>query len=461
MNFSEVKEFISNKISKMAPVRLIVNSFLLIIFLGTVILAMPFSSKDAPLSIIDAAFTATSATCVTGLSLFDTFTKFTFVGQLTILILIQVGGLGLATFTTAFFLLFRRKIGYKNLFLFSEASGGSGLDIASLLKIVLAMTFCCEFIGAALLMIRFVPLYGMQGAWSAIFVSISAFCNAGFDILGFIPGNSSASAFAGDAFVSFTISALIFIGSLGFLVLQDIYVNKFMNMVRRKETTRLSFHSHICIKVSLVLLVVGAVFFFCFEYNNTLSDFSFFEKIIVSVFQSVNTRTAGFASINIGAENDITKLLTIILMFIGGSPGSTAGGIKVTTFIIIIATVLSTLRSNDNVNFLNHRIERKTVYKAITVIFLGVVIIFIDLLILLFFNHFDSTLDTLFEVVSAFATVGLSAGVTAELNFVGKLAIILTMFVGRVGPVSFGLAILLKPRKPGETILPEGRILIG
>lgn len=239
MDFETIKEFISNKISKMAPVRLIINSFIIIIIFGTIILSMPFSSKGSAIPVIDAAFTATSATCVTGLSLYDTFTQFTFVGQLTILILIQLGGLGLATFTTAFVLLFRRKIGYKNLILYSEASGGDSLDVYFLLKIVVCVTFCCEFVGAGLLMIRFVPLFGARGVWSAIFIAISAFCNAGFDVLGFIPGNSSMSYFADDAFVSLTVSALIFIGSLGFLVIQDIYENKVVATLKRKPTRRL------------------------------------------------------------------------------------------------------------------------------------------------------------------------------------------------------------------------------
>ncbi len=460
MDFSSIKKYISNQINNMAPVRVIIVSFVLIIILGTVALSLPFSTKEGNTSILEAAFTATSATCVTGLSLFDTYSHFTFAGQFTILLLIQVGGLGLATFTTAFFLLFRKKIGYKNLFLFSEASGKSGLDISQLLKVVLGLTFTCEAIGALILMIRFVPAYGGLGVWAAIFCSVSAFCNAGFDVLGFIDGNTSASAFVGDPLVSFTLSALIFVGALGFMVIQDIYINKVEVLIKRKPIHKLSFHSQLCIRVSAILLLVGAVFFFILEYNYTLKDLDLGSKIIASIFQSVNTRTAGFASVNIGEEQELTKLLTIVLMFIGGSPGSTAGGIKVTTFAVLLATVFATLKGSENVNLLGHRFDKKTCNKAITIIFMGAALVIINIVILsVSGNH--STLDSLFEIVSAFGTVGLSTGITGDLNALEQIAIIITMFIGRVGPASLGLAILLKNRRTGETILPEGRTLIG
>lgn len=457
MNYMGIKE----KFKQMAPTRIIIFSFILVILIGTAILSMPFSSKGEPIHVLDALFTATSATCVTGLSLFDTYNSFTFIGQFTILLLIQVGGLGLATFATAVTLFLRKKLGYKNLLIFSEISGKSSLDLTSLLKAIIIITFSCELIGASLLMIRFVPEYGALGAWASVFVAVSAFCNAGFDVLGFIPNNSSVSAFAGDPLVSFTICALIFMGSLGFLVIQDILITKCYSRLKRKTPARLSFHSQICLRVSVILILLGAVFIFILEFDNTMAHLNFFEKIIASIFQSVNTRTAGFASVNLSAENELTKVITIMLMFIGGSPGSTAGGIKITTFIVIVATISSTIRGREDVACLSHRFDKKIVYKAITIMFLGLAIIFIDTILLVYFNRTGSTLDALFESTSAFATVGLSTGVTSHLNLFSKIIIIITMFIGRVGPATFGIAIMIKPKKGGNMILPEGRMLIG
>ncbi len=457
MNYQNIKE----KIKQMPPSRIIVLSFILVILLGTALLCLPFSTKSGYLNPLDALFTATSATCVTGLSLFDTYSSFTFFGQGVILLLIQIGGLGLATFATAATLFLRKKLGYKNLLVLSEMSGTNSLDMVSLLKAIMVITFSCEFIGSALLAIRFVPEYGALGLWSAVFVSVSAFCNAGFDILGFIPGNSSVTAFAGDQLVSFTISGLVFMGSLGFLVVQDIFVSKLQRLVKRKPVSKLTFYSQICLRISAILVGVGALLFFIFEYNNTLEGMNILDKITTSIFQSVNTRTAGFASVNIAEEYEITRILTMVLMFIGGSPGSTAGGIKITTFLVIMSTVVSTMRGKEDPMFLGHRFIKKTVFKAITIAFLSAVLIIIDVVIITYFNNPGESINVVFESVSAFGTVGLSAGVTSELNIVGKIVVIITMFIGRVGPASLGIAIMIKPKKNATSILPEAKMLIG
>ena len=458
---SKTISHLKSRIKKMPATRLIVISFVVVILAGTVLLSMPFSSTNGAISFIDAAFTATSATCVTGLSLFDTYSSFSIFGQAVILVLIQVGGLGFATFATAFTLLTRKKLGYRNLLIFGESAGTTGLDIVSLLRVVISVTFLCELIGSLILMIRLVPEYGSLGAWASIFASVSAFCNAGFDVFGFIEGNVSASTFISDPLVTLTISSLIFVGSLGFLVIQDIYVSKITSKIQKKSFVKLSYHSQICLRVSASLLLLGALGFFFFEYNNTLNGLNFFDKVFASIFQSVNTRTAGFASVDINSQHDITKVMTLILMFIGGSPGSTAGGIKVTTFIVIASTVASTMRGRQDVVFLAHRFDKKTVYRAITVAFLGLMVIFVDLLLITYFSPIGTILDTVFESISAFGTVGLSTGVTANLNPLGKIVMILTMFIGRVGPASLGIAILIKGKKKNESIYPEGRILIG
>lgn len=456
------KQWLKDRFKHMAPVRLIVFSFIGVILAGSILLALPLSVKEGnSVSFLDAAFTATSATCVTGLSLFDTYATFTVFGQAVLLLLIQIGGLGLATLVTGCTLLLRKKLGFKNLLIIGESSGSESLALVSLLKIILGMTFTCEAVGALLLMIRFVPSYGAQGAWAAVFVSVSAFCNAGFDILGFIPGNVSLSAFTADPLVCMTISALIFLGGLGFIVVNDIYICKVKSRFLLRKSVKLSFHSQVCLRVSLGLVAFGTLFFFLFEYSNTMEGMGFWEKVNTAVFQSVNTRTAGFASINVGEENEVTKMMTILLMFIGGCPGSTAGGIKVTTFIVLVATVASTFRGKEDAMFLGHRFEKKSVYKSLSIIVCSLLLIGLDLVLILFLNKPGGALDILFEAASAFGTVGLSAGLTPNLNALGKLLIMITMFVGRVGPASLGIAILMRGKKYMDSILPEGRMLIG
>lgn len=456
------KQWWKERFRQITPVRTIVISFVCVIAVGSVLLALPVSAKgEKAVSFLDAAFTATSATCVTGLSLFDTYSTFSVFGQAVILLLIQVGGLGLATLATGITLLLRKKLGYKNLLILGEASGSESLALVSLMKMILGLTFTCEAVGAILLMIRFVPEYGVLGAWASVFVSISAFCNAGFDILGFIPNNVSLSAFTDDPLVCMTISALIFMGGLGFVVVNDVYTCKIKERFRSKKSLRLSFHSQVCLRVSLGLVLFGTITFFLLENTNTLAGMGWFEKLNTSIFQSVNTRTAGFASINIGEENDITKIITILLMFVGGCPGSTAGGIKVTTFIVLLATVASTFRGKSEAVFLGHQFDKRLVYKSLSIVMCSVLLIALDLCLILYFNRPGGDLDVLLEATSAFGTVGLSAGVTPNLNTVGKLLIMLTMFVGRVGPASLGIAILMRGKKYRESILPEGRMLIG
>ncbi len=454
-------ETVIEKIKDSTPIRIIVGSFILVILIGSVLLSMPFSSKGEAIPFLDAAFTATSATCVTGLSLFDTYQSFTVIGQAVILILIQVGGLGLATFVTAFTLLFRKKLGYKNLLLISESAGTSNLDIKALLKMIMKFTFISEAIGAGLLMIRFVPEYGGQGAWAAVFVAVSAFCNAGFDILGFVPGNSSVSAFIDDPIVSLTISLLIFVGSLGFVVVHDIYLSKISTRMKHKTPMKLNFHSQVCLRMALILLSIGTVAFFVFEYNNTIQSLNPAEKAMASLFHSVNTRTAGFAAVDMAATAESTKLVTILLMFIGGSPGSTAGGIKVTTILVLIATIISTMKGKSDSCLWGHRFDRKVVFKSLTVLSMGLALIVTESIVIISAQHAFGTLNVLFEATSAFGTVGLSTGVSAQLDTLGKLVVMFTMFIGRVGPATFGIALLTKQKKGAESILPEGRMLVG
>ena len=455
-----------NKLQKFlrqsSPTRIIAVSFVCVILVGTILLILPFSSRAGRFTDpVNALFTATSATCVTGLSVYDTYSYWSEFGQAVILLLIQCGGLGLSTFVTAFSLLFRRKLGIRELSLVRESAGGSSLDVVSLLRVVVLFTLACEAIGAGLLMLRFVPQYGGHGVWVSVFVSISAFCNAGFDILSFVPDNSSLTAFNGDPLVILTISGLILIGSTGFVIFQDIYRRKIRPVFRRAPRERLSFHSQVCLRATLALVVLGTVLIFILEFDNTLGELSFFEKLNAAFFQSVNTRTSGFFSVNIAEEKDLTKLITIILMFIGGCPGSVAGGVKVTTMVVLFAAVKSTLMGEEDTILLRHRFDKNMVSKSLTVVTLGLFIVAIDTAVIMGLHEGVDIMDALIETVSAFATVGLTAATTAKLGVIAKLVLAVTMFIGRVGPVSLGLAILMRGSKKGGVILPEGRMLIG
>ncbi len=457
----ENKQTLGERVKNAAPVRIIVVSFVLLILVGAGLLMLPVSAQGQPASPMTALFTATSATCVTGLSVVDTTAFWSPFGQAVILSLIQLGGLGLSTFAIGFTLLVRRKLGIRELILASESSGGSAVDAVSLMKLMLGFTFGCEALGAGFLMLRFVPAYGTEGIWPAVFVAVSAYCNAGFDILGFVPGNSSMTAFAGDPLVCLTVALLIIIGGLGFVVIQDIYQCKIAVRFRGKETLRLRFYSQICLRVTLILLAVGTLAFFLLEFNNTMKGLNVFEKLNAAFFQSANTRTAGFASVDVAGERDFTKVLTCILMFIGGCPGSTAGGIKVSTFVVLAVTVASTLRGREEPVILKHRFPVGLVHKALTVTMLGLLLVFVDAGVISSLNPPIPFMDCLFEAASAFGTVGLSASVTPRLEPVSLLLLCLTMFIGRVGPLSFGLSIMMRRRGESEPVLPEGRMLIG
>ena len=444
------------------PVRLIVASFAVVILLGTLLLTLPVSSSAHTFTHpLDALFTATSSTWVTGLAVVDTTRHWSVFGQAVILVLIQIGGLGLSTFAIGFSLLIHKRLGIRERVLAKEASGGDMQEIVPLLKLMLGFTFLCEALGAGLLMLRFVPAYGVRGLWPSVFVSVSAYCNAGFDILGFVPGNSSLTAFAGDPLVSLTICLLIAIGGLGFVVVQDIYRCKISPVFHRKNRERLNFHSQVCLRGTLLLLGAGTLVFFISEFNNTMADLNVFEKLIASLFQSTNTRTAGFASVDIKATNDFSKAISIGLMFIGGCPGSTAGGVKVSTMVVLAATLLCTIRGQEDVVVLRHRFATGLVYKSLTVAAFGMAITLIDAGILSALNPSVPFIDVLYEAASAFGTAGLSASLTPQLGTISHLLLCVTMFIGRVGPLSFGLAILMRQKKPSGSILPEGRMLIG
>lgn len=441
----------------MSPVKIITISFSLIILAGAILLMLPVSSRNGGFTApIDALFTATSATCVTGLIVFDTYTHWSLFGQIVIILLIQIGGIGIVSFITFFTMSIRRKMGFRSLQIAGESIGNSNfIDIPRLLRTVVVSILTFELIGALILCTRFIPLYGKRGIFISIFTAISAYCNAGFDIMGFRGEYSSLTNFNNDPVVLYTVMFLVVLGGLGFIVIRDI--------LDYRHTRHLTLHTKIVLSVSALLIVLGALSIFLLEYSNTgtLDKLSLTEKINASFFQSGIVRTAGFNSIKLSAMASITKLINIILMFIGASPSSTGGGIKTTTFAVIIATIWSVIKSRDDTIIFHRKIEKNVVYKAFATFFISAGVTFTTALIIILSQHSISTIDAFYEAASAFGTVGQTTGVTPLLNTLSKLAVIITMYIGRVGPISFFLAFSAKPLKNPGQIMPEGKIIVG
>ncbi len=452
-----VKDHI-RQIRAVAPAKSIAVSFAILILIGALLLCLPIASNDGHYTnLFDTLFTATSATCVTGLILFDTFTKWSLFGQLVILALIQIGGIGFITFVTFFSLTVRHKIGLRDRNLARESiNSSSSIDTAHLLRLVIFFTLCIETIGAAVLAIRFIPLFGTRGIYVSIFTAISAYCNAGFDIFGSVHPFSSVTSFSHDPLVLITISVLVIIGGLGFIVFQDI--------VMYRKRRKLMFHTKIVLLMSAVLLVVGALSFLGMEYHNraTLDHMTLGDKLSNSFFNATVSRTAGFNSVNLNSLHDFTKLFLILFMFIGGSPGSTSGGIKVTTFAVILGTVFSVITGRDETVLFGRRVDKKVVYRALAIILLSMILVICTTGIILFYDKHVSAIDALFEATSAFGTVGMSTGITPTLGVIPKIALILTMFIGRVGPISFAIALTIKhANSKSNEVLPEGQIIVG
>ncbi|MDR7239418.1 TrkH family potassium uptake protein [Neobacillus drentensis] len=436
------------------PPKILVLGFGLIIVIGAFLLTLPASTANGQgLPVLNALFTATSATCVTGLVVVDTGTTFTMFGQITILCMIQVGGLGFMTFATFFAFLVGKRISLKERILLQESLNNLSMEgIVRLTRRILIFTAVIELVGAVLLSIRFsfdMPIG--KAIYYGIFHSISNFNNAGFDLMGEF---HSLTSYVDDPTVTLTVSALIILGGIGFIVMNELF--------EYRVSKRLSLHTKIVLMTSTVLVVVGTVGIFLLEYSNslTLKPLSFLGKILGSLFQSVTARTAGANTLNIADLTQSSLLLIVLLMFVGASPGSTGGGIKTTTFTTLIGAVWSQIRGKEDVIFYRQRIEYETIYKALTVTFSGLFLVMLMTLILTISEHGQDFLAIVFEVTSAFATVGLSMGLTPELSPVGKALIIFTMFAGRVGPLTIAYAVTIR-RKPDAFRYPKGKITIG
>lgn len=433
----------------------ILLSFFTAILVGSVLLALPISSASGEaVPYIDALFTATSATCVTGLVTLTTVTTWSVFGQVVLLILIQIGGLGIITIMSGLMIVLHRKMGLNDRLLIQDAFNLNTLSgLVKFVKKVIAGTFLVEGIGALLYMLVFIPRYGLKGIWISVFNSISAFCNAGIDIL----SENSLCEYATHPLVNFVTCTLIILGGIGYIVWWDL-----AQFTKTRRRHKLSLHSKIALSTTTILITVGALAFFLFEYNNplTIGNFSLFDKIQASVFQSVTTRTAGFATIPQQHLTNSSSMVSLLLMFIGGSPVGTAGGIKTVTFAILVASAYATIKNRNEVILFNRTISKESINKAIAVTGMSFAILFLSTVLLAAVTNADA-LDILYETVSATATVGLTRNLTPLLNFAGKLVIILTMYLGRVGPISLAIAFNLKKENKNIIKNPTEKISVG
>lgn len=427
-------------------------SFLVVILIGATLLSLPIASVDGnSVGFINAFFTASSATAVTGLVVANTATQWTMFGKVVIITLIQIGGLGTITLFSIATVLLGKKVSLQQRLLVKEQLNITSMSgIVKWVIYVTKITFLIEFIGALLLSFSLIPKYGFKtGVWYSIFHAISAFCNAGFDLFG-----DSIVSYSGDIYINMIICGLVIMGGLGFLVYMDIY--------NSRNFRNLKMHSKVVISVSVFLLIIGTVATLLIEYNNSLSigDFGFGHKVLASFFQSTVTRTAGFNSIDIGQVHDATAIIYILLMFIGGSPASTAGGLKTTTFAVMVFSTIGMVRGEHDIVIFNRKIDKEVILRAlaITIVCISLVVIVTMAIAIVEHDRFDS-LDILFETVSAFGTVGMSRGITPHLSDISKIILGFTMFIGRVGPTT--IAVGLMKTKPSSIKYASGKILVG
>lgn len=436
--------------------RVIVVSFLIVILAGTLLLMLPWSTPDG-IAPLDALFTATSATCVTGLVVRDTFQGFTRFGQVIIICLIQIGGLGLVTLTSFFTLALRRRASFHSMRLASESINTSDVAQArQLLFVVIKLAAFFEGVGALLLAPVFIPRFGAEGIFVSVFIAISAFCNAGFDLLGRTTPYASLTEYAGNWYVQGIVMFLIIAGGLGFLAWHDLS--------QWRHRRKLTLHTRVVLFCTGILIVGGTAAFAFLEWNNmdTIGVMGVGDKLVNSMFQSVSARTAGFNTVDLGSMQTITKCMMCLLMFIGAAPGGTGGGIKVTTFSVILVAVASVATGREDAVLFHHKIDKKIVYRALAIAVLSLLAVILATLFIFFYTSdaYDP-LDSLFEAVSAFATVGLSVGATATMEPLARFITILTMFIGRVGPVSLAISLAANKRQDRFEVLPEGKISVG
>jgi len=445
---------------RLTPARALIVSFMGLILLGGLILCLPGLTGPAGIDFIDALFTATSAVCVTGLVVVDTGTAFTLPGQLVVLALIQLGGLGIMTFSVFFYTLVGRGVSLRDeLAVKGSFSHQSAQDVAVLVRVVVFWTLIIEAAGALGLFCFWIWDHSVgRAAYLSVFHAVSAFCNAGFSLW-----SDSLTGYRTHWGVNLIFIALIVAGGLGFIVLSEL------PKLGRKNRSKLSLHSKIVAVTTLVLIVSGTLIFLALEWNNVLKELSFHHRLIISLFQAVTPRTAGFNSIDFAHVTNTTILMTVLLMFIGGSPGSTAGGIKTVTAALLVSLGLSRARGFSKVNIFRRSVPDEVVSRGLAILLVASAVITLALALLLISEtgHLDHTqtrdvfIKIFFETVSAFGTVGLSMGITPELTLLGKLIIIITMFVGRVGPLTVAMALLSRAGQARAYNYGAEKVMVG
>lgn len=445
--------------------QLVVLAFAAVIVTGAALLMLPVCMRDdAPaLGVVDALFTATSAVCVTGLTVRDTGGEFTFAGQLVILLLIQAGGLGILTFSNMLYVLGTRRIGMRGRMAMEETLGVlPSLSVQGVLARLFIFTFACEGIGAALLTARFAVDHSLPVAlWMGVFHAVSAFCNAGFGLLG-----TNLVAYSGDLLVNVVVMGLIVLGGLGFIVVEDLWM--WLRRRGSRHTVRLSLHSRVVLRTTLLLIVAGTVLFFFIELPGSAMRGGLADRLLPSAFLSVTCRTAGFNTVDMAQLSNPSLMLCLLLMFIGGSPGSTAGGIKTTTFATLNALLFSRAKNRPKVELLGRSLPPDVVTKALAATAGAVAMVLLATAVIELLEQYgrpssaagNSFLWVLFEVVSALGTVGLSVGITAKLGAAAKLVLVVCMFVGRLGTLLVAFSVVGSVRRV-EYTLPEERIIVG
>lgn len=450
-----------------SPTRTITIGFALTILIGGLLLCFPFAAQSGQWTqALVAYFTATSATCVTGLVVVDTATYWTHFGQFVIIALIQIGGLGIVTIMSFFMLAARKKVKFRTMLAMQESTGSENfVDAKALVKKILLITFTCEFIGGTILTWRFaqhVPL--LSAMRRGYFQAVSAFCNAGFDLWGDVRGPfSNLNTWNNEPIVLLTTALLLITGGLGFVVWTDL--------IQFRKVRKLHFHSKLVLGATAMLLLVGTLFFVFLEWNNqrsmSMGQLETWQKPIAAFFQSTTLRTAGFNSIDQAALTQPSKVIAIIFMFIGAGPASTGGGIKNTTFSVILFGAFSFLRGKKNPIIGRHKLNNDIFIKSFVIMFLGVSIIGVASFLLLIFErehvlaHRFDFVDLVFEATSAFATVGNSTAPTVELSMASWFTLIPCMYLGRVGPASFAMSFNFKTSKAAELVLPDGKTFVG
>lgn len=448
---------IHSKFVKLTYVRIIAMGYLMVILAGTLLLLLPVStSAGEKTGVLTALFTAASATCVTGLVVVDTGTHWTAVGHLVIITMIQIGGLGFMTMGILLAMALKKRISLRARGLLQESMNYMQMGgIIRLVKTAFLGTLLFEGAGAVLLAARFIPVFGIgRGILYGLFHSISAFCNAGFDLMGGYSGEySSFVEFYGDILINLVLMALVILGGIGFFVWSDVRQNKF-------HFKKYMLHTKITLVVTAVLLAGGTVLYYLFENENLLAGMSVKDKLLASAFSSVTARTAGFNTIDTGGLTNASKLFTMVLMFIGGSPGSTAGGIKTVTMLVLVIYVWSNLRESKGVNIFHRRLDDDVIRKASNVVVISLLLAVASIIFICFKQPSLPVEDVMFEVFSAIGTVGMSTGLTRDLSTSSRIVVILLMYCGRIGSMSFALSFTERKKVP-PVQMPVEKIMIG